>query len=264
MLRVCSQCSLYYSRDIKMSTASGENNSPNSSDQYDDEFSQTAGQFGEESDDGMRGNGCIWLCTRSNAIVDTTTAVLPANSDQLTLKAPGAPTADNTTQHVKENNASQSSRMVNSKEALAGSISYVSKTDPAPQRRASLTYHISGSVKLLPDTRDNDDSTTNRPKAPVWYLGGTFPLNSNPIRNIGRLPMIESQESTQTRPPLDRQKAIRALDGEDANGNSNQLRRAASTESKRNMKRRKRKKILSKRIEAKKCYSSGGVYLGPS
>ena len=261
MLRVCSQCSLYYSSDVRMSTVSGENNSPNSSDQYDEHFSQTAGQFGQDENGGDGGNGCSWGCTRSVAVAET--MAQPATNDPDFRKMPSI-TNENATQHgiSVANSKVPNTRIINSNEAPAGSISYISKCDPPPQRRASLTYHISGSVKILPDTRDNDDTVTNRPKVPVWYLGGTFPLNSNPIHNIGRLPAIESQDS-QTSPRLERQNKVKSLDEEDRDNTTSQVGRSATAESQRLKKRRKRKRILNKRLEAKKCYSSGGVYLGP-
>ena len=260
MLRVCSQCSEYYSTDVRVSNVSGDNNSPNSSDQYDEHFSQNDGQFGLDENGDVGGNICSWGCTRSVAVTDTT---IQQAKEESIIHAPTGTIADNgKAQHGIAANADNKrpyTRTIHSKEAPAAGISYISKCDPPPQRRASLTYHISGSVKILPDTRDNESAETNRPKAPVWYLGGTFPLNSNPIRNIGRLPAIESSRDLQNGPRLGH---VRSLDGAEADDVS-QVRKHAAEPPQRPTKRRKRKKILSKRLEAKKCYSSGGVYLGP-
>ncbi len=257
MLRVCSQCSAYYSTNTHIST--GDNNSPGSSDLYDDHYS---GQIGDDAraDDGASDPFCL-TCTHcvpvmGSATVATTGAVTNELQALGVHAATPAPPPGTTT------TSATTSKAIVSKEAPAGSISYISKTDPAAQKRASLTYHISGSVKLMPDTRDNEDTATNRPKAPVWYLGGTFPLDTNPIRNVGRLPPTGSQEPINKR-PLERQNALQRSDSNATTADTSTPETRSGKSMKSNRKQRKRKKILSKRIEAKKCYSAGGVYLGP-
>ncbi len=254
MLRVCSQCSAYYSTDVRVST--GDNNSPNSSDLYGDHFSQDGADFQDGGPESAQDGGVCWAwaCTRHTTVVHTAGSAAPAGTtnELQTIRGSSTPITENLRGVAPETDrhAARATTAIESKEAPAGSISYISKTDHAPQRRASLTYHISGSVKLMPDGRDHEDATVNRPKAPVWYLGGTFPLDTNPIRNTSRLPPIQSQDS-QSKRTIQRQNAINPTDDD------------ALPPQKPGKKKRKRKKILSKRIEAKKCYSSGGVYVGP-
>ena len=273
MLRVCSQCSLYYATDIRMSTISGENNTPYSSDQYEDQFPHADGQFSREENGPSREivNRCSLACIGGSAEVVSTTTTQPTTTIERHMRnVPGSDIADNLygtfiTQHDHRphTKSEQAIITVASKETPAGSISYVSKCDPPSQRRASLTYHISGSLNIMADTRPNDDNVANRPQAPVWYLGGTFPLNSKPNRKVGRLHPIASQD-LQTRPALDGQNEMNHLYGEATNTTSTQMRRATGFDSQFVKKKRKRKKILDKRIVAKKCYSSGGVYVGPT
>ncbi len=233
MLRVCSQCSLYYSNDMPPSTGSGEYDTPQSSDHFrpSEQFSHPV--HSNETYTTTPTTDCSWFCARrhtsvSNKVLD------PLESKEASTK--------------KFNSGMD--KLTKERE-MKGTISYISQKDPLSlQKRNSLTYHISGSVHIQPNTQDEDSVVQNHPKTPVWYLGGAFPLKPLPIKNVGKLPPIKSKEDSYVD-----EKVIRTFQADSKNA---LCKHRSSMKSK-----RKRKKILNKRIDAKKCYSSGGVYLGP-
>ncbi len=238
MLRVCSQCSLYYSNDMPPSTVSGEYDTPHSSDHYHppDQFSHPV-QSNETYTTSAHTGDCSWFCTGSSSA---------ANSKALnSLESKDAQVFPTST-----NNFNSGVDHPTKKREMKQTISYISQRDLlSTQRRNSLTYHISGSVHFQPNSQDEDSTVQNHPKPPVWYLGGAFPLKPLPIKNVGKLPPIKAKHHSCIN------ESVSTSQGE----SSRVLRKDRSS----TKPKRKRKKILNKRIDAKKCYSSGGVYVGP-